>query len=204
MRAGCCLVALAVTALVAAGTAPTATFFLLEPTVAAPGDRVTVRSPCPPARATCTSGAEAPKRVQFDLYFVENEVADSVTSPSDSSLVPLGVIEIDEDGHGSLTFTVPDVGKGTYTIAHRRVGPCSHSGICGPAFHSATVGDQIVSRYRPTMTLRVRSDDSLWPLALRYAWPLVLLVVGSVLIIGAVLRTHRQRATDRGASPAGT
>jgi hypothetical protein len=138
-------------ALAQSGTGRAADLFIFDSRAASPGDRVTVKS--------ATAGSETTP-VRLVLYLVRNEIADTVRSPRDRRLIRLGVIAVDNRGRGSLSFVVPDVDGGAYVLAHRRIGPCGHRGICGAPFYAASVGDDIIPRYRPLMTLRVEQDDS--------------------------------------------
>jgi hypothetical protein len=204
----------AVTALVGVDPARTATFFLLHPNITSPGDRVTVRTPGTPIGFVSGSEARGAGRVRTQLYLVDNAAAERITSSRDPRLIPIGVIEIDRNSHGSLTFVVPDVDGGTYTIAHRRLYPCDFrprgwprqagGTICGPAFSAMSVDDQVVPRYRSLMTLKVRGDGSGWPLTLRYTWILALVAsIVAALSIFAGMRKRRGAVTSRAVSPRG-
>jgi hypothetical protein len=195
------------TALVGVGTARTATFFLLHPNTASPGERVTVRTPGTPMGFRPGSEARGVGRAHIQLYLVKNAIAEGIASPRDQRLIPIGVIEIDRNSHGSLTFVVPEIDGGTYTVAHLRLYPCdfrppgwpTRAGgtICGPAFSSLSVDDQIVPRYRSLMTLRVRGDESVWPLAPRYTWMLALVAAFLItLMIAAIVRRRVRISTS--------
>ena len=168
----CALVA-ALLALALAAPAGAAEFFLFDPNLASPGDRVTVSSG--------TAGSET-SPVALTLYLVRNDVADDVATVGDPRLVRLGVIRIGRRGNGSLSFVVPPLAKGAYTVAYRRIGRCPHSGICGGPFYSATVGEQIVARYRPRMVLRVEGG-SVWP----FGSPWSLVVLAALAALGITL-----------------
>jgi hypothetical protein len=196
----------AFTALVGVSAARTASFFLLHPNTASPGERVTARTPGTPVGFHSGGEARGAGRVRTQLYLVENPIAERIASPRDPRLNPIGVIEIDRNSHGSLTFVVPEIDGGTYTVAHLRLYPCdfrppgwpTRAGgtICGPAFLSLSVDDQVVSRYRPLMTLRVRGDESVWPLAPRYTWMLALVAAFLItLMIAAVVRRRVRIST---------
>jgi len=180
-----CLLAAWFVALAGASPGRSADFFLLHPNDASPGDRVTV-SYGP------TGSVQNPRR--FNLYLVRNEEADTVTSPKDARLTPLGVIQIGEKRDGALSFIVPELRGGTYVIASSAIGPCPHRGICGPAFYAASVGEQIVPQYRRRMTLRLRGD-SVWPWAARYTWPLGVLIASA--IVACFVVAARRTASTR-------
>jgi hypothetical protein len=192
----------AFTALVGVSAARTASFFLVHPNTASPGERVTVRTPGTPVGFRPGSEARGVGRARIQLYLVENAIAERITSPRDPRLNPIGVIEIDRNSHGSLTFVVPEIDGGTYTVAHLRLYPCdfrppgwpTRAGgtICGPAFSSLSVDEQVVPRFRSVMTLRVRGDESAWPLAPRYTWMLALVVALSIALI--IIAAVRRRA----------
>jgi hypothetical protein len=141
----------------------------------------------------------------MQLYLVENAIAERIASPRDPRLVPIGVIAIDRNSQGSLTFVVPEIDGGTYTVAHLRLYPCdfrppgwpTRAGgtICGPAFSSLSVDDQVAPRYRSLMTLRVRGDESVWPLAARYTWILALVVAFFIAFMTAAVVRRKVRAS---------
>jgi hypothetical protein len=187
-------VAVLLLALTGAGPAYAADFFLLDPNVASPGDRVTITSGA--------AGSET-RPIALTMYLVRNDIADDVAGPDDPRLIRLGVFRIGRRGDGSLSFVVPALPRATYTVAYRRLGPCSHVGICGEPFYAATVNDQIVPRYRARMVLRVESE-SILSVGRWYAWLLALAaLVAAALLIARTRSARRVRRTAGYQSPAG-
>jgi hypothetical protein len=52
----------------------------------------------------------------LDVFIAPETVAESVVAPDDPRLVAIGALRIDEVGNGELTFTVPHVAAGRYTL----------------------------------------------------------------------------------------
>jgi hypothetical protein len=110
------ILAAAVLAAVLVSSASGALFFLFKPTVAKPGDRVTVRL------GGTSSGFTLAKRVKpfkppIRIYLVRNGVADNVRTRFDRRLHFIGQIVPDKNTHGSLTFSLPPLDSGAYVAA---------------------------------------------------------------------------------------
>lgn len=80
------------------------------------GDTVVVRTGGTPESFTLSDRAR-PFQDPIGLYLVPNEIADEVRSRDDPRLVPIGALVSDKNGHGLLSFRVPDLKPGTYAAA---------------------------------------------------------------------------------------
>lgn len=116
------------------------------------------------------------------LFLVPADVADTIESPDDPRLVPIEDLVADAKEVGRVTFTVPDLSRGTYmTVAYCR--ECAQGGTI------FTVGPFEVEAHGVTKEGRTEgsSNDSL---------PLLAVVVGALAALSAVglaLRVRRKR-----------
>jgi hypothetical protein len=106
----------AVVAASAASGADAALFFVFDRTSAAPNDRVTVRTGGTPLHFTPTQRVE-PFMRPIRVYLVPNELVGDVHSRFDPRLAFVGVLVPDRRGRGVLTFSVPPLDRGDYTVA---------------------------------------------------------------------------------------
>jgi hypothetical protein len=146
----------AVAAAVIASAAQAALFFLFNPTVANPGDLVTVRTGGTPASFTPRQRTK-PYQRPIRLYVVPNEIADEVHTRFDSRLHFVGSLVPDKKGRGVLTFTVPPLGTDDYAAAAWCPACARYS--FGRAFFVLRVGEDTAFRYRPLMLIRVEMPD---------------------------------------------
>jgi hypothetical protein len=99
-----------------AGVAQAAWFFLFDPTSATPGEVVVVRTGGTPGGFTLAE-RERPFGPPLRLYLVPSRIAGTVRSPSDRRIHFVGVLVPDRQGRGVLSFQLPPVGTGEYTVA---------------------------------------------------------------------------------------
>jgi len=93
------LAAAVLLSLLVVGSASGALFVILEPTSGPPGTEVTGR--------TGGDGAFASQVDPLPTYLVAKAAADSVTSPEDPGLIPIGELIVDEGGNGRISFLGP-------------------------------------------------------------------------------------------------
>lgn len=105
------------TAVIRPDTGAAALFFLFQPSRIHVGDTVVVRTGGTPESFTLSDRAR-PFQDPIGLYLVPNEIADEVRSRNDPRLVPIGALVSDKNGHGVLSFRVPDLKPGTYAAAY--------------------------------------------------------------------------------------
>jgi hypothetical protein len=106
---------LAVTALaaLAPASARAALFLMFTTTNAVPGTVVIARTGGDGA-LSIASGSTG-----LRVFLAPAEQVDSISSPGDARLLPLGRLRVDENGNGHLRFVVPDVPPGDYvTLTH--------------------------------------------------------------------------------------
>ena len=111
------LTALLVATLSAPANASAATFFLFDRSDADPNERVTVRIGGTPA-SFAPSRRVKPFQRPMRLYLVRDELAAQVHSRLDRRLTFVGSIVPDKNFRGLLTFSVPPLDAGTYTLAY--------------------------------------------------------------------------------------
>jgi hypothetical protein len=128
-------------------------FFLFDPTAVRPGQRATIRTGGTPANFRLRD-RRSPFQQAMRLFLVRNEVAEQVRSGADRRLTPIGSLIPDKNGHGVLTFRVPNVKSGSYAGAAWCPG-CARFSF-GRTFFTFPVTDDIVPRYRRLMLLRVQ------------------------------------------------
>ena len=129
-----------------------ALFFLFKPTSATPGDLVDVRLAGTPASFTASRRVR-PFQRPIRLYLVPNRIADDTHTRFDSRLSFVGQLVPDKNGRGIVTFRVPPLDTDDYALAAWCPGCAGHS--LGRTFFTLPVGDEVPSRYRDRMLLRV-------------------------------------------------
>lgn len=109
------LAALAILALaLAAGGANAALWLLFSRTTAEPGDTVVVRTGGRGALLVAKRRGDL-RRWPLRVFAVSKADAESVRSPRDARLSPLGRLSVDRNGDGRLRFVVPNLPAGDYT-----------------------------------------------------------------------------------------
>jgi hypothetical protein len=91
------------------------------------------------------------------LYLVQNDAAAKVRSRFDPRLNFIGSVVPDKNGRGLLTFSVPPLDPGTYTIAYWCPGCAAYSR--GRTFF-VQQADQFVPGYRSQALLRIETTQS--------------------------------------------
>jgi hypothetical protein len=109
--------AAAIIAGTSAGNAGAALFFLFDRTTAAPNDRVTVRTGLTPKGFVPRQRVKS-SRSPDRIYLLPSRLGADVHSRFDPRLEFVGTLVRDARGRGVLTFTVPPLDLGTYTIAY--------------------------------------------------------------------------------------
>lgn len=106
------------TALAALAVSPVsaALFFVFDPPNAKAGDLVTVRLGGTPAGFTAAD-RQRPFQKPLRLYLVPAAVAGRIHSPLDRRLHFVGVVTPDARGRGAVSFQLPPVATGEYTLA---------------------------------------------------------------------------------------
>ena len=150
------LIAVALVALAAPANGRAALFFLLDRPSASPNDRVTVRTGGTPRDFTLGQRMK-PLQRPVRVYIVRTDVAADVHSRSDPRLNFVGAVLPDKNGRGLLTFSVPPLDSGTYTLAYRCPGCAAFSR--GRTFF-VQQPDQFVQRYRSQAVLRIDTTQS--------------------------------------------
>jgi hypothetical protein len=140
-----------------ADSARSALFFFFEPTMAKPGDRVTIRIAGTP-HGFRPSQRVRPLQRPMRLYLVPNGLADDVRSRFDARIHFIGLLRPDKSGRGLLTFSVPALESGSYAAAVWCPSCARYSG--GRTFFALGVGPGTVARYRPLMLLRVSAPPA--------------------------------------------
>jgi hypothetical protein len=112
------VVAVALGALWAPTSAGAAPFFLFDRAEAVPNERVTVRTDGTPKTFRLNRRVK-PFQQPLRLYLVRNDSADAPRSRLDRQLAFVGTIVPDKNGRGLLTFSVPPLNAGPYTVAYR-------------------------------------------------------------------------------------
>ena len=150
------LIAVVIVTLTAPGDARAATFFLFDTSDAAPNDRVTVRTGTTPA-SFAPSRRVKPFQRPIRLYLVRDELAPVVHSRLDTRLEFVGSIVPDKDWRGLVTFNLPPLDAGAYTIAYWCPACSAHSR--GRTFFIQRP-EQFVQRYRVRSLLTVATSAS--------------------------------------------
>ena len=94
--------------LVVASPADAALFLELDPAAGPPGVVVVGR--------TRGTGSLAGSADPLPAYLARSDEAGTVTDPENPRLVAIGAVVVDDAGNGRLTFEVPAVAPGSYTI----------------------------------------------------------------------------------------
>src|SRR6266542_4012914 len=92
--------------LILAAPSEASLYLLFEPTGAPPG--AVVRG------HTVGRGAFATPLQRLSVYLAPANAANSMDLLDDPRLVPVGILEVDGSGNGTITFVVPDVRPGQY------------------------------------------------------------------------------------------
>lgn len=148
------LLGVALAALATPANAGAADFFLFDRPTAAANDRVTVRTGATP-RDFALRERVKPFRLSMRLYLVRAEPAARVRSRFDSRLHFVGSIVIDKISRGLLSFSVPALDAGTYTIAYS----CCADAGGGREFVVQDV-DEFTQRYRSQALLTIPATES--------------------------------------------
>jgi hypothetical protein len=143
-------------AVAAPANAGAASSFLFDRPNAAPNDRVTVRTAGTP-KIFAPSQRVRPFQRAIRLYLARHDVAAQLRSRLDSRLNFVGSIVPDKNGRGLLTFSVPPLDPGAYTIAYWCRACAAHSR--GRRFFVQRP-DQWIPRYRAQALLRVATTES--------------------------------------------
>ena len=150
------LIAVVIATLTAPANARPATFFLFDRSDANPNDSVIVRTGNTPA-SFAPSRRVKPLQSPIRLYLVRDELAPEVHSRLDSRLEFVGSIVPDKNGRGLLTFNVPPLDTGAYTIAYW----CP---ACSAYSRGRTLfiqrPEQFVQRYRANALLTIATSAS--------------------------------------------
>jgi hypothetical protein len=109
-------IAVVLLTLAAPSRASAAAFFLFDRSTAAPNDRVTIRTGATPKHFNLGKRAK-PLQRRIRLYLVREAVAAQVRSRLDPRLNFVGSLVPDKNGRGLLTFSLPPVDAGSYTLA---------------------------------------------------------------------------------------
>jgi hypothetical protein len=147
------LLTVALVALAAPANAGAALSFLFERPIAAPNDRVTVRTGGTPKQFTLEKRVR-PFQRPVRLYLLRDELVAQVHSRLDSRLSFIGSIVPDKNGRGVLSVSVPPLDAGSYTIAYWCPACASSSG--GRTFYVPDA-DQFVEPYRSQALLRIET-----------------------------------------------
>jgi hypothetical protein len=150
------LIAVALVALAAPANARAALFFLFDQPSALPNDRMTVRTGGTPKEFTLGQRV-TPLQRTVRVYLVRTDVAGEAHSRLDARLNFVGSVTPDSRGRGLLTFSVPPLDAGTYTLAYWCPG-------CAALSHGRTFfvqqPSQFVQRYRSQAVLRINTTQS--------------------------------------------
>lgn len=150
------LVAVALVALAAPANARASLFFLFDEPSASPNDRVTVRTGAAPKDFDVSQRVKPLQRA-VRLYLLRNDIAADVHARTDRRLRYVGSVAPDRNGRGLLTFSVPPLDSGTYTLAYWC--PACAGSSRGRTFFVQRPG-QFVQRYRSQALLRISSTQS--------------------------------------------
>jgi hypothetical protein len=150
------LVAVALVALAAPANASASLFFLFDRPNASPNDRVTVRTGGTP-RGFELSRRVKPLQRPVALYLVRSDQAAQVRSRFDRRLNFVGRVVADKNGRGRMTFSVPSLDVGTYTLAYWCPGCATYSR--GRTFF-VQQADQFVQPFRSQALLRISTAQS--------------------------------------------
>jgi hypothetical protein len=158
------LVALSL-ATIGASSAHASLFFLFDPAGAKPGQEVVLRTGGTSPSFTLRDRVR-PFQRSIRVYLVLDAIAAEVHSRGDARLAPIGTLVPDKNGHGILTFTVPNLKAGTYATAAWCPGCATHG--FGRTFLTYPDNPQILPHFRTLMFLHVSSSGSAFPVATRW------------------------------------
>ena len=150
------LIAVVLVALAAPANAHAALFFLLDQSSASPNDRVTLRTGGTPTAFTPRQRVK-PLQRPVRVYLVRTELAVETHSRLDPRLKFVGSVLPDRNGRALLTFSVPPLDAGTYTLAYWCPG-CAASSRGRTFFVQHP--DQFVQRYRSRTLLQIDTTQS--------------------------------------------
>lgn len=165
----------AVVAAAAASTAGAGLSLRFDKRSARPGELVTVRSAGEGALGTPRSlSRHKPGETSIVGYLAPNESAGKITSATDPRLVEVGRFVDDGHGNASLTFRLPEIAPGSYTMAVL-CPPCASYSTTGERFYASTVDSRTLPSLRAQLLLEVRAP------AKNRAW-LWILVGGAIAV----------------------
>jgi hypothetical protein len=150
------VIALALAALAVPRNATGALFFVFDEPSAAANDRAMVRAGGTPANFQLRDRTK-PFQRPVRLYLVRKEVAAQVHSRFDSRLNFVGSIVLGSNGQGLLSFSVPPLDPGTYTVAYWCPGCARYSR--GRTFYVQDP-EQFVEPYRSQALVRVEATEA--------------------------------------------
>ncbi len=133
------LIAVAFVALAVPANARAGPVFVFDQPSASPNDRVTVR----------TVTARVKPLQPFRIYLVRADLAGEVRSRLDPRVNFVGSLAPDRNGRGLMTFSVPPLDAGEYTLAY----------WYGRTF-KVQQRAQLIRRYRPRALLRIDATRS--------------------------------------------
>lgn len=158
-------------AVAVSSTAPSsqaAVWLSFDPPKGPPGTTVRAHT-LGPAMAQIPSGS-------LSLFFAPKRIADSVESPRDPSLTPIGELRADDADVGRIVFTVPDLTPGRYmTVVY-----CESCG--GTVF---TIGPFTVTEGKPPPVRSAAESGSRnapWAVAAGIAGVMLVVAVASLLV----------------------
>jgi hypothetical protein len=143
-------------ALAAPTGAGAAVFFVFDRATGLPNDRVKVRTGGTPKGFTLKQRVK-PFQQPVRLYLVESDTAAKVRSRFDPRLNFIGWVVPDRNARGLLTFSVPPLDPGAYTIAYWCPGCVANSR--GRTFF-VQPADQVAPGYRSQTLLRIDATQS--------------------------------------------
>ncbi len=149
------VIALALAALAVPANARAALFFLFDQPRAAANDRVTVRAGGTP-RSFTLNQRKKPFQRPVRLYLVSTAVAAEVHSRFDSRLSFVGSVVLGRNSRGLLTFNLPPLDPGAYTLAYWCPGCARYSR--GRTFYVQDPA-QFVEPYRSQALLQVDTTN---------------------------------------------
>jgi hypothetical protein len=150
------LIGLAFAALAMPTDANAALFLLFDQPSAVPNDRVTVRTGGTPKDFDLRQRGK-PFQRPVRIYLVRSDLTSQVHSRFDSRLGFVGSLVPGRNGRGLITFSVPPLDPGTYTIAYWCPGCARHSN--GHTFF-VQQAEQLIEPYRTQALLRLEPTQS--------------------------------------------
>jgi hypothetical protein len=156
-RVGVFVLAAVVSSAVVASFAQAALFLLFQPTVAKPGELVTVRLGGTPPGFRLAQG-ERPFQRPIRVYLVPNRVAEEVKTRLDRRLHFVGQIVPDRKSRGLLTFALPPLDTDSYAAAAWCPGCARYS--FGRTFFVLPVAPGGVGRFRHLQLLSIEMPSA--------------------------------------------